>query len=297
MQRLKLIPKLDDEITLVVDGRFLAYRTMFSQQKKLSYQDRDTGMLFGFFKTLQSIANRLEVTNTVIMYDVTKTVEGIRREEFEGYKVRELKFNVDPKEIAQRKQFELDYHDLMVMSEKLGFAIYTLPKYEADDGIALFCKRFGGQKIIATRDEDMYQLINEDTMIFDPSNNKKKDLKWFMKEYGISPEQWTEYKAIAGCKSDTVPGVPGMGEKRTLDYLKNKNKKWGAKIKKNQELYDMCYNLVVLPHATLNGYEMEWKKTKMNEETFIDFCQAYGFNSFLNELHNFYIFMKGGKTW
>jgi DNA polymerase-1 len=296
MQRLKLNPNLDGDSTLIIDGRFLAYRTVFSQQAKLSHQGTDTGMMFGFFKTLQSIANRFEVNNTVIMFDVTKTVDGIRREEFEGYKVRELKFNADPKEVAQRKQFELDYHDLLVMTHKLGFAIYTLDKYEADDTIAMFCQQFNGTKIIATRDEDMYQLINEDTYIFDPSNKKKKDLKWFMREYGISPEQWIDYKAIAGCKSDTVPGIPGMGEKRTLDYLKG-NKKWGKKIKDNEKLYNLCHRLVILPHPSLYDYQMQWKQTKLNQDTFIDFCQSYGFNSFLDEIENFFIFMKGGKQW
>jgi len=296
MQRIDLTPNLKNTSTLIVDGRYLAYRTVYSQNKKLSYQGRDTGMIFGFFKTLQSIANKLEVDNTVIMFDVTKTVDGIRREEFEGYKVRELKFDLDPKEVAQRKQFELDYHDLLVISHKLGFAVYTLEKYEADDTIAMFCRQFGGKKIIATRDEDMYQLINENTFVFDPSNNKKKDLKWFMKEYGITPEQWIDYKAIAGCKSDTVPGVPGMGEKRTLQYLKGE-KKWEKKVKDAEALYKMCYNLVILPHPSLNNHTLQWKQTKLNQDIFIDFCQSYGLSSFLNDIHNFYIFMEGGKQW
>lgn len=296
MQRISPTPDLSNDITLVVDGRFLAYRTMYSKQGGLSHQGVGTGMAFGFLKTLQSIANKLEVTNTALMFDVTKTVDGIRREEFEGYKVRELKFNADPKEIAERKQFELDYHDLMVMMDKLGFAIYTMEKYEADDAIALYCKQFGGIKAIATRDEDMFQLINEDTFIFDPSNNKKKDLKWFMRQYGITPEQWTDYKAIAGCKSDTVPGIPGMGEKRTLEYLKGE-KKWEKNITKNQQMYDLCYKLVALPHHTLNGYKLNWKQTKLDQEMFIDYCQAYGFRSLLDDIHNFQIFMEGGKQW
>lgn len=296
MQRINLTPNLSNTSTLVVDARFLAYRTMYSKQGGLSHQGVGTGMMFGFFKTLQSIANKFEVNNTVLMFDVTKTVDGIRREEFEGYKVRELKFDLDPKEVAQRKQFELDYHDLLVMTDKLGFAVYTLEKYEADDTIAMFCQQFGGTKIIATRDEDMYQLINKDTFIFDPASNKKKDLKWFMRQYGITPEQWIEYKAIAGCKSDTVPGIPGMGEKRTLDYLRG-DKKWEKKIKDAEALYKLCYSLVILPHPSLNGYQMQWKQTKMDQEMFIDFCQSYGFSSFLDDLQNFYVFMEGEKEW
>jgi len=297
MQRISLTPDLSDQTTLIVDGRYIAYRSMFSNQGKLSYNGRDTGMIYTFFRTLQSLANKYEVNNTVIMFDVTKSNEGVRRQEYEGYKVRELKLNPNPKEIAQRKQFELDYHDLMVVTDKLGFAIYTLPGYEADDSIALFCKQFGGKKIIATKDEDMYQLINEDTMVADPSSNKKKDLKWFMREYGIPPEKWVEYKAIAGCKSDTVPGIPGMGHKRTLEYLSGKSPKYEKTIEKNKALYMLCHNLVVLPHPSLNGHKIKWKQTKLNEDDFIGFCQSYGFNSFLNEIHNFYIFMEGGKVW
>lgn len=296
MQRLILQPNLDDEITLIVDGRFLAYRTMYSQHGKMSHQGQDTGMIYGFFKSLQSIANKHEVTNTVIMWDVTPSKEGIRREEYEGYKVRELKDKPDPKELAKRKQFELDYADLLILTHKIGFANYVLPRYEADDTIALFCNAFGGKKIIATRDEDLYQLINEDTMVYDPSEKKNKDLKWFMKKYGINPEQWADYKAIAGCKSDTVPGIPGMGHKRTIDYLTGKVD-YENKIVEHDNTYQLCYRLVKLPHPSLDGHPIKWTQTKLDEEQFISFCQSYNFQSFLNEIHNFYIFMEGGKLW
>ena len=76
MQR-KITPQLNsNDITMVVDGRYLCYRTKYSRGGNLSYNGVNTGVFYGFFNTLQSIANKHLVTNTVIMWDISKI--GIR---------------------------------------------------------------------------------------------------------------------------------------------------------------------------------------------------------------------------
>lgn len=288
MQRIKLTPKLDKkDKTMVVDGRYLVYRTKYSRQVRLSYGGIETGIFYGFFNTLQSIANQFQVTNTIIAWDTSKI--GIRHDEYDGYKQRDVELSAD--EMEEKRKFEEAYIYLMSLCHLLGFASYTKTMYEADDMIALWCKTYRkGINIIITRDEDMYQLIDPNTFIYDPDGKKIKDKTWFEKEYGIGANLWAEYKAIAGCKSDTVPGIPGMGKKRTLAYLKGDNQ-WKEKIEQNKALYMLCYNLVVLPHPSLNNYWLPYKQTKLDEDEFIKFCQEFGMKSFMEKIHNFYIFM------
>jgi DNA polymerase-1 len=290
MQRRRLIPQLSKEdITMIVDGRYLCYRTKYSRQVRLSYGEIETGIYYGFFNTLQSIANKFKIKNTIIAWDISKI--GVRHDEFDGYKKREKLLT--PEEEEEKRKFEEAYLYLTVLCSKLGFATYELPQYEADDIIALWCKWYHkGTNIIVTKDEDMYQLLTPNTSIYDPDNKKLKSWDWFVNKYGIPVSQWADYKAIAGCKSDTVPGIPTMGEVRTLEYLKDpKNSKWKEKIEKSKALYMLCYNLVVLPHPSLNHFWLPYKKTKLNENEFISFCQEFGMRSFIEKMHNFYIFM------
>jgi len=288
MQRVKLRPQLDTkDITMIIDGRYLCYRTKYSRGGNLSYNNMDTGVFYGFFNTLQSIANNHFITNTVIMWDVSKS--GVRREEFKGYKNRDTVL-ATPQEVEEKIRFEESYLFLTQLCSKLGFATYSLPKYEADDLIALWCIQFSkGTNIIITRDEDMYQLINENTYLYDPDKKIMKTLQWFRRTYGIEPEQWINYKAIAGCKSDTVPGVPGMGEKRTLAYLKG-DKTYTNKVEQHHDLYELCYQLVVLPHPSLKNYWLPYKETRLNEDEFTQFCFECGMVSFIEKIHKFYIF-------
>lgn len=287
MRRRMITPKLNpSDSTMIVDGRYLCFRTKYSRGGNLSYNNMDTGIFYGFFNTLQSIANKFDVTNTVIMWDISKV--GVRKDEFDGYKKR--KQLLTPEEKEEKDKFEKSYLFLMTLCAGLGFACYVLPMYEADDLIGLWCKRYSnGTNIIITRDEDMYQLINENTYVYDPDKKINKDLSWFRRTYGMEPEKWIDYKAIAGCKSDTVPGVPGMGEKRTLAYLKG-DKTYVEKIKQYQDLYEMCYHLVILPHPSLKDYWLPYRETKFNEDFFLDFCFECGMTSFIEKIHKFYIF-------
>lgn len=288
MQRIGLTPKLSrKDVTVIIDGRYLCYRTKYSRQVKLSYHGLETGVFYGFFNTLQSVANKFDATNTVIMWDVSKI--GVRHDEFEGYKNREQLLT--PEEKEEKQKFEEAYLNLTLVLPAMGFACMSLPMYEADDLIALWCKQYNkGTNIIITRDEDMYQLITNNTFIYDPDSKIKKNWEWFHRTYDIMPEQWADYKAIAGCKSDTVPGIPGMGEKRTLAYLKG-DTQWEERVLNANALYMLCHNLVVLPHPSLNDYWLPYKQTKLDEDDFINFCQTFGMRSFMEKLQNFYVFM------
>lgn len=64
-------------------------------------------------------------------------------------------------------------------------------------------------------------------------------------EYGITPKQLIDVKGLMGDKSDNIPGVDGIGEKRALDFIR----KYGS----IENLYD-------------NLDDISGKKTKENLE-------------------------------
>lgn len=170
----------------------------------------------------------------------------------------------------------------------LGFASYLRYGLEADDLFALYCeqRRETEDIIIASKDEDLYQLLHENVVMFDPKLKKIKDKKWFISEYRIQPEKWALVKAIGGCSSDKIPGIKGVGEKTALEYLR-KELKNDKKIKENQSTIDFFLPLVLLPFQNAGQrkiLKLRNVKTHLNKEHFIDLCQKFGFKTFLEKL-------------
>jgi 5'-3' exonuclease len=122
---------------------------------------------------------------------------------------------------------------------------------ESDDMIAAVCRVLrGASKIIISVDYDLFQLLDSKTKMFSPSQGRFYTSTWFEKEYGILPKQWSLVKAIAGCSSDNVPGVVGVGEKTAIAYLRNelKHGKKFNDIESNIDLIKFNKQLVKLPH-------------------------------------------------
>lgn len=97
--------------------------------------------------------------------------------------------------------------------------------YEADDVIGSLAKKYSKdvEVIIVTGDMDELQLVSDrvsvytmrrgftDTVLFDSAKVKEK--------YGVTPEQFVDFKALKGDTSDNIPGVTGIGEKTATDLV------------------------------------------------------------------------------
>jgi 5'-3' exonuclease len=97
--------------------------------------------------------------------------------------------------------------------------------YEADDIIASICHSLlnrydNDEMIIVSTDADFYQLLNPRISIWNPKRKKITNWESFTREWDVSPLLWADAKAIAGCRTDDIPGVDGVGEKTAIKYLK-----------------------------------------------------------------------------
>lgn len=270
------------DITLVIDGKYIAYRTQYSATGDLSYNDMSTGLFYGFFNTLRKLAYKFMPVNTVIMWDVTPLNDNVRKKAFDGYKNRDNWDKLSEEDRQKKIEFKDLYDELRALCTLLGFATYELYGYEADDLIALWCQQYPfGKNLVVTKDEDMYQLIDGTTTVYDVEKNTMKHTKWFKRKYGYGPENWSTYKAIAGCKSDTVPGIKGVGDVGATNYINGAAE--NSLVERIENEMDTWHKLVVLPHPTLKNYRLPFKKTNISYQTFFDFCQQNGFRSFIDK--------------
>ena len=131
-----------------------------------------------------------------------------------------------PEELHQQLQ---PLKDLLTL---LGYTIITKEGYEADDILGTLshtCKVNGDECVLATGDRDSLQLINDKVTVRLASTKGGKanailyDEKKIMEDYGVTPRQLIEIKAIQGDSSDCIPGVPGIGPKGAGDLIQRFN--------------------------------------------------------------------------
>ena len=121
-----------------------------------------------------------------------------------------------PEELHQQLQ---PLKDLLTL---LGYKLITKEGYEADDILGTLshtCAEKGNECVLATGDRDSLQLVGDKVTVRLASTKGGKanailyDKDKIMEDYGVTPRQLIEIKAIQGDSSDCIPGVPGIGPK------------------------------------------------------------------------------------
>ena len=81
--------------------------------------------------------------------------------------------------------------------------------------------------VIVTADADVYQLLSPAVKVLITrkgiTNLVEITPERLLQDYGLTPKQWIDFKALKGDSSDNIPGVPGIGEKRALQLLQKYN--------------------------------------------------------------------------
>ena len=122
----------------------------------------------------------------------------------------EYKANRSPAPESLRKQFKL----CRAFIHALGIHEAASLHYEADDLIGTWAKSLRQQHIpvnIITADKDLAQLVYKNDHWWEYDRGQKMDTKAITKKFRAKPRQIADQLAIAGDKSDNIPGVPGIG--------------------------------------------------------------------------------------
>ena len=101
-----------------------------------------------------------------------------------------------------------------------GVANIEIADSEADDVIATLIARAGRPARILSTDRDYFQLISPATSVINPKARPPlTDEAAVLKQYGVTPAQWCDFRALAGDPSDGIGGVPGIGMQRAAALL------------------------------------------------------------------------------
>lgn len=116
--------------------------------------------------------------------------------------------------------------------EKFGIKVVEKAGLEADDIVGILAERFkqdpglaDGKVVIFSGDKDNLQLVDVDKVVVEllktgVSKTVVYNESLFLQDYGFSPKQLVDYKALIGDASDNIPGVKGIGPKGATDLIK-----------------------------------------------------------------------------
>lgn len=199
---------------LVIDGNSILNRAYYGIRVLTNSKGVATNAVTGFMNTLLMLEKDISPDMIAVAFDLKAPT--FRHKMYDGYKANRKGM---PDDLAQ----QLPYMKKIIAA--MGIAIIEKEGYEADDiigTISASCAKQGVPCTVSTGDRDSFQLVNE--LVTVRLAKTKGDVYYtpavIEEEYGVTPLQMIEVKALMGDSSDNIPGVAGIGEKTALALIK-----------------------------------------------------------------------------
>lgn len=196
---------------LVLDGNSIINRAFYGIKGLSTKKGVPTNGIYGFLTVLLRLQEETRPDAVAIAFDLPDPT--FRHLSYEGYKAGRKGM---PEELAAQMPL------LKTLLEEMGYRLVTCSGYEADDilgTLARACGENGDHCLIATGDRDSLQLVSGSATVrlastkFGQPQVTRYDEAKVMEEYGVTPQQLIDIKAIQGDSSDNIPGVAGIGPK------------------------------------------------------------------------------------
>ncbi len=214
-------------LLILVDGHSLAYRSYFAYAKGKDGGLKTSGgiptsICFGFVKALVEIIDSQKPDSLAIAFDLRQPT--FRHDADDNYKADRVETPED---------FIIDIQNLYQLLAALNLPTITAVGFEADDVLGTLAgraSRAGYQVKILSGDKDMFQLVNDRdqvsvlylSSVYAKSGQAgviEMNEQGVVEKMGVTAAQIVDYKALCGDKSDSIPGVRGIGDKTAVKLL------------------------------------------------------------------------------
>lgn len=279
--------------TLIIDSTNLCHIAKHAM-RGLSYGERDTGVIFGFLGALLQLHKRFD-------YDVRflfawDSRHSFRRDVFPEYKARRRAAQVSKSE-EERAYDESALGQMALLRKyvlpKMGFKNqWLIAGLESDDIMALLLRKADGEVALVSTDHDLFQCLRPGVSMYNPVTKKGLTSSDFKEDWGIESHMWGQVLSIAGCDTDGVPGVAGVGLKTAIKYLKGElrgESVISVRIRESAHLVERNRKLVCLPFSRMEedivdfDENAELAEDSLNQLAAEAVFEEYGFTSFLRE--------------
>ena len=295
LQNIRPDLKLHDPNNLIlIDGSGYIFRAFYGLPSMTNEDGIPVNAVFGFTKMLLKLIDDIKPIYAAVIFDVArKTFRNDLYEEYKGNR------SDPPEDLIP--QFSI----IRDATNAIGLPVVEMEGFEADDLIATYTKIGKDMKkkvIIISSDKDLMQLVDDNTILFDPMKQFWINDERVFEKFGVYPDKVIDVQSLAGDSSDNIPGVPGIGIKTAaelinqfgnLDQLLSR----ANEIKQNKRRENLIQfadqallsrSLVTLKKDVPITFKIDdfMVNSLLDTQKLIPFLKIHGFKSLLNKYDN-----------
>ncbi len=203
----------------LLDAMALIYRAhfAFSKNPRINSKGLNTGAALGFTNSLMEILKKEKPTHIGVAFDTNTPT--FRHVEFPAYKAQRE---------AQPEDIRVAIPYVKKIVEAFDIPVLIMDGFEADDIIGTIARQAseeGFEVFMMTPDKDFAQLVKEHVYLYKPSfMGNGVDILGVpevLKKFEIERvEQVIDILGLEGDAADNIPGIPGVGKKTAIKFLK-----------------------------------------------------------------------------
>ena len=272
---------------LLIDANSLIHRSFHALPPLTTPKGEPINAVYGLSSILLKILREHQPDYTVAAFDRPEPT-------FRDAMFKEYKAHRPPTANELVSQLQKAHETF----QQFGIAVVEKAGFEADDIVGTLAEMFKREPdlkvVIFSGDKDNLQLIDDRVFVellkTGVSKTVTYDKAFFLQQYGFTPEQLVDYKALVGDASDNIPGVMGIGPKGATDLIKEygsvekiyeevgliSKKVLQEKLEKNRENAFLSKKLAMIKRDVPLEITLEDLKQKSSDKE--------GLRSYFNEL-------------
>ena len=279
-----------DPPVILVDGSSYLFRAFHALPPLSNSKGQPTGAVYGVINMLRKLRDEYKPEYMAVVFDAKGKT--FRHDIYKEYKAHrppmpdDLKAQIEP------------LHQLV---KALGFPLISVEGVEADDVIGTLASHATQQNkemLISTGDKDLAQLVNAHVTLINTMNNEVLDEAGVESKFEVPPTRIIDYLTLVGDTSDNIPGVPKVGPKTAVKWLKQYDSldnllehkdevsgKIGENLRNSVDDLPMSRDLVTIRCDLDLGLELDdLKMQQPDNETLHDMYVDLEFRSWLDDM-------------
>lgn len=188
----------------LIDGSSFLYRAYYSLQPLHTSTGQTVQAVYGFIRMLKKLTDTFSMYYAIVAWDSKGPTA--RHNIYPNYKATR---QAPPDDLFVQKEYIQEFIELIKL------ASVAKEQVEADDllySLAINFKTQDNTVVLVTSDKDMYQLLDEKTVMYDAMKNELITKESFIAKKGYPVERVPLFYALTGDSSDNIPGVAGIGK-------------------------------------------------------------------------------------
>ncbi len=206
------------EKLVLIDGHSIINRAFYGVPDLTNASGVHTGAVYGFLNIFFKLLDEEKPDYVVVAFD--EHAKTFRHEVYAEYKGTRKPM---PEELRQQVPL------LRRVLDSMNVECISVPGLEADDIMGTLAKKsqaMGMKVSLVSGDRDLLQIADENILIRIPKTKSGKTTiedytpQRVEEEFGVSPADFIQLKALMGDSSDNIPGVPKIGPKTASELMK-----------------------------------------------------------------------------